>query len=225
MTSAPSHKLWYLNQFELFAELSEPDIDALAGIMNQKTFPKGDAIYFPGDPAKTIYLLIKGRVRITQISDEGKEAILAILAPGDIFGELALLDDEGVRNEIVEAMEDCLICYIAKSDFEGFLIQKPALNLKVTKFIGLRLRRIENQIYNLIFKDAFSRLESLLERLAEDYGEPHPEGVLITIKLTHQDLGNLINATRPTVSEYLAELKKQGRIQTLGHKIVWCKKP
>ncbi len=220
--TASSSKLWYLNQFELFSDLTAQDIDEIASITAHKEFPKSQVIYFPGDSASTIYILISGKARITQLSDEGKEAILAILAPGDIFGEMALLEDDGEHNEICEALEDCVVCLIKKSDFEGFLMKKPALNLKVTKIIGLRLKRIENQVYNLIFKDTYARLESLLQRLAEEYGEPHPEGTLINIKLTHQDLGNLINATRPTVTEYLAQMKKNGIIKSFGHKIVLC---
>ncbi|HEY9688132.1 MAG TPA: Crp/Fnr family transcriptional regulator [Coleofasciculaceae cyanobacterium] len=217
--SKPS-KLWYLSQFKLFSEMSHPEMEEMDRITVMKEYKKAQPIYLPGDPANTIYLLKKGKVRITHISDEGKEATLAILAPGDIFGELALLDEGETRNEVAEALEDCYICLVNKENFEQMLMMKPGLSLKITKFLGLRLKTIENQVQNLVFKDVPARLEELLGRLAKEFGTAHPEGTLVNIKLTHQEIGNLINASRQTVSECLGDLKQQGKIKTEGHKIV-----
>lgn len=185
---------------------------------------KFQPIYLPGDQADKIYLLKKGKVKISRISEEGKLLTLAILGPGDFFGEMALLDseipNENYRDEIAEAIEDTYLCMIDKASFEMILQSKPKLNLKVTKLIGFRLRTIENQMENLLFRDSVGRLEFLLVKLAKDFGIPHPEGVLIDIKLSHQDLGNLINSTRQTVSETITRFKQEGKIKVLGKKIL-----
>ncbi len=218
-------KLWYLRQFNLFSEMTPPEMTEIDRITVMKQVPKYENIYLPGDAANTIYLLKKGKVRIVCYSEDGQEAVLDLLGPGDIFGELALLGDDEPRNEFAQAIEDSYICMIDRSLFERLLITKPHLNLKITKFMGLRLKTIENKIQNLLFNDAEGRVFSLLQQMAHDFGEPHPEGVLINIRLTNREIGNLVKASRQTVSECIGKLRKSGKIRALNNRWLLLSQP
>ncbi len=213
-------KLWYLSQSRLFSELTPEEMVDIEKMTVMTETPKRNSIYLPGDQADKIYLIKKGKVRISRISQGGEEFTLAILGSGDFFGELSLLDDQEPRNEMAEALEDTLLCLISKNDFENILASKPRLNLKVTKLMGWRIRSFENRIENLIFKSTAQRLEILLKELAHEFGVSHAEGILIDLKLSHEELGKLINASRQTVSEVVTTMKKQGKLIPEGRKIV-----
>ncbi len=220
MTPASESKLWYLSQINLFAAMLPEEMKQMEAMTSMCSTPKYEPIYLPGDPADSIYLLKKGRVRISRLSPEGKQIILSILEPGDIFGEVALIDDGSEQDSIAEAMEDTLLCIVRKTDFEQFLSTHPGLNLKVTKLIGLRLRQITNQMDALVFKSAEQRLKELLIRLSQEYPKPVADGTLINITLTHQELGELTNIARQTVTELLKRLENQGLIRFEKRRIV-----
>lgn len=192
----------------------------MAEITEMHTIPKGAPIYLPGDAAQAIYLLKTGRVRIARLSEDGKQITLSYLEAGNIFGELALLDDEGRHENIAEAVEESLLCLVQKKDFEDFLQRHPELSLKITKWMGFRLKQIENKVEDLVFKSAEERLWTLLQNLARDYPKKVPQGTLITLPMTHQNLGELTNIARPTVTELLKRLEAQGQIQVEKRRII-----
>lgn len=204
-------KIWYLKQFNLLSGLSDGEISKLENLIRIISVAKKQFLYFPEDPSDSIYLLKEGRVKISKISDGGKEITLDILEPGEIFGELAIVD-EGPRQTLAEVLEDALIYAINRKDFIGFAENKPDLAFKLTKLIGLRRRDIESKIEALVFRDVPSRLASLLLQLAANHGKPDQKGMRLNLKLTHQELGNLIGSTRETTTTWLNEFRKKGLI-------------
>ncbi|PIQ29122.1 hypothetical protein COW36_17980 [bacterium (Candidatus Blackallbacteria) CG17_big_fil_post_rev_8_21_14_2_50_48_46] len=219
-TSDTISKLWYLSQINLFSAMEQDEMKQMEEMTQMCTTPKNEPVYLPGDPATSIYLLKKGRIRISRLSEEGKQIILSILEPGDIFGELALIEEAGEQDSIAEAMEDSLLCLVRKEDFENFLAMHPDLNLRVTKWMGLRLRQITNQMDALVFKSAEQRLLELLQRLSQEYPKPVKDGMLINLTLTHQELGELTNIARPTVTELLKKLENKGLIRFEKRRVV-----
>ena len=209
-------KLWYLSQINLFKAMSSAEMEQMREITVMHTIPKWSPIYLPGDPAEAIYLLKSGRVRISRLSEEGKQIILTYLEAGNIFGELALIEAGAVHENIAEAVEDTLLCLIRTNDFEDFLKAHPDLSLRITKWMGLKLRQIENKVEDLVFKTAEERLKTLLQNLARDYAKPQEDGVMINIPLTHQNLGELTNIARPTVTDLLKRLEDKEFIR-LSH--------
>ncbi len=139
--------------------------------------------------------------------ENGKQITLAILKPGDIFGEVTLFGGEK-HDTIAEAIENSYICYISKNNFEDLLIRQPELSLKITRQIGKRLKSIESKIENLVFHDSTYRLVTLLLELSKSDGKETAEGLLIDFRITHEDIGDLIAVNRQTVTEKLNELKK-----------------
>jgi CRP/FNR family transcriptional regulator len=207
MINEVKSKIWYLKHFDLFSELPAEDLKFLDQISYMMKFPKKEYIYFPEDPANTIFLLKEGRVKISLLTEKGRELTLAILEPGEVFGELALVD-EGNRQTLAEALEDTLICVIKREDFKKLLKKQPDLALKIIKLIGLRRKAIESKIEYLVFRDVPARLAHLLLNLAEEYGVKTSEGIKLRVRLTHQEIGNLIGATRETTTATLNRLKE-----------------
>ncbi|MBI5588677.1 MAG: Crp/Fnr family transcriptional regulator, partial [Deltaproteobacteria bacterium] len=144
-----------------------------------------------GDKAETVYILKEGRVRITQFSAGGKELTVDILEPGDVFGELTVAGEQ-VRASGAAAKEDSYICAIKRKDFEDFIGKMPDFSLTITKWIGLRLRRVESRFMDMLFQDVRSRLMTIFRDLAQKYGVPVDNGRKITIRLSHKEIASLV---------------------------------
>lgn len=204
-------KLWYISTNRLFQNLPKEEQDEMTSMLKPVNVKKRSFVYSAGDKSDTIYILKEGRIKISRLTEEGRELTLEILEPGDIFGELALAGEEE-REASAEALEDSFICAIKRGDFEGFVSNNPMLSLSITKWIGWRLKRIENRFENLIFQDVRGRLLSTLRDLAGKYGEDMEKGRKIAIRLSHQELANLVGSTRETVTVELNNLKRTGDI-------------
>ena len=187
----------------------------LAGRTTMKNYRKKEVIYLPGQPGEHIYLLKKGVVKISRITSEGRELTMALLKPGEIFGELEALGETKADTQ-AEAHSDAMICILTRNDLMGLMKAKPELGIRLSKIIGFRRQVIENRMENLIFRNISQRLSSLFIELSEQFGMPGDAGVKITIPLTHEDIANLIGAARATVSETLNEFKNNGLIETSG---------
>lgn len=185
------------------------DVDYLASICHLEKISKNTVIYLPGDPSDTVYFLKEGRVRISRLSEEGRQITLLVLDTGAIFGEIVVLDENNTHDNIAETMEDSFICHTSKQNFEHFLQRNPDLSLKVAKLVGQRLRQIENRLEDMAFLTTEARLRKLLDNLAQDYGQDTASGKRIDLRLTHQELGQLIHASRQTVTELLNQFEAE----------------
>jgi CRP/FNR family transcriptional regulator len=134
---------------------------------------------------------------------------MAICRPGQPFGELTLSDDRAHRL-LAEALTDVELCSIAKSALMQFAAERPQLSLRLTKWVDRQLQEVQVRLEELLFKDVPTRLARVLLRLAEEHGEPTPEGVLIDLPLTHQELAELIGSTRETTSLTLGAFTREG---------------
>lgn len=202
-------KLWHLENFNLLKSLSLLDKMKMAKKIKDSFIKKNEYIYFPEDPSSSLYFLKKGRVKIGTYSDEGKEIIKAILGPGEIFGELSLID-EGRRKDFAIALDnDVKICAMSMDDMQEMMSNNSNLNLKVTKLIGFRLQKIERRLEALIFKDARTRIIDFIREMGEEQGQKIGQEILVKHFLTHQDMANLTATSRQTVTTVLNELKEQ----------------
>ena len=204
-------KLWYLKKFNLFDTMGMEEMESISQMVAENEIAKKQPVFLEGDPSENLYFLKKGRVKITRIDESGKEFTLTLLEPGEIFGELGLFD-ESPRETAAVALEDSLICTMRRNDFEKLMENKPELSLKLNKLMGLRVRRIENRIQELLFRDVPSRLAGLILRLLEQHSREMRDGVKINIKLSQQEIANLIGATREMTSSVLNSFKKDGLI-------------
>ena len=205
------NKLWYLKRFNFLDAMTHKELELLSEMVVNNEVKKKQPIYLTGDPSENLYFLKEGRVKITRIDESGKEFTLTLLEPGEIFGELGLFDD-APRETTAVALEDSIICLMKRQDFEKYAASKPELSFKLNKLMGLRFRQIENRIEELLFRDVPSRLARLLLRLVDQHLRQTKQGTRINIKLSQQELANLIGATREMTSMVLNSFKKQGLI-------------
>lgn len=211
-------KIWYLSKFNLFKGMTSQEMDMVGKMTTMKSFRKKEPIYLMGQPGKSVYLLKKGVVKVSRILPDGRELVLALLKAGEIFGELEAVNEED-RQAQAEAHDDVMICVMNRNDFLKLMQSKPELGVRLNKIIGFRRRVIENKLENLIFKSIPQKIGILLTELAEQFGKRESRGVLIDLSLTHQDMANLIAASRTTVTEALQSFKDKGFIDMEGKRI------
>ncbi|MGE3151990.1 MAG: Crp/Fnr family transcriptional regulator [Nitrospiraceae bacterium] len=220
--SAATNKLWFLKHIRLFDGISPSEMQEMEKITRMEEVKKRQPLYLPGDPSSNVYLLKKGRVKIANTAPSGKEVTFDILEPGEVFGELEVLED-APRSTSAEALDDALICVIPRKDFDQYLAMHPNVTVKLTKLIGLRLKKIQSRIEDLVFRDVPARLAHLLSELSKSDGVAEKQGVRLKVKLTHQEMANLIGCSRETVSATMGQFRDQGLIQMDGRTITILK--
>lgn len=213
--SDPS-SIWYLENLDLLSFIC-PTKMANGGmeIMTEATreFKKGEFIFFQNQPAQNIFLLHKGRVKVGTYSDEGREIIKAILQPGEIFGELAILGTEENRRDFAQAMDDEVgCCVMALDDMRALMYEDKEFSLKVTRWLGLRIQKTERRLESLVFKDARGRVIDFLKDLAAEKGKKVGSETLVNHFFAHKDIASLTATSRQTVTSILNELREQNLI-------------
>ena len=214
-----SERVWYLQKCGLFEHLPDAELVELERRARLRKIPRNGTIYFPRDDADAIYVVLEGRVRLVSITRDGKQAILALFEPGDLFGELALAGADR-RDDYAEAVVSSQVLCVPRDAVEAVMERNPNLTLAVTKLIGWRRRRLERRLRSLLFASNRERLTSLLWDLLEQYGSRVSDGVLLDIRLSHQDLANLIGVTRESVTLALGELQSEGVVSLGRQRIV-----
>jgi CRP-like cAMP-binding protein len=210
---------WFLKSCPLFEQLPADDLARLESRSLARTFARGSLIYLPSDASDHVLLLTSGRVKLYHLTSEGKQAVLALVEPGDLFGELAVYD-RGPREEFAEAMESSTVVKISGDEIRHLMASRPDVSLGVTRLMGLRRRRIERRLKALLFRSNRERLVHLLLELAETYGRRTPAGVEIEIRLSHQELASIIGSTRETVTVLLGELQAEGSLTIKRRQLV-----
>jgi len=216
---ADNSKLWYLENFNMFKGLDTPSMEKLNTISSMQTISKNQPIYFAKEPSNSIFFLKKGRVKLTRTSPEGKELIIALVSPGEIFGELGVIDD-GERTDYAYTTDESLICAISTNDFKEFISKNPELNLKVTKHIGFKLRKYSKRIEDLIFKDAPQRVISFILNFAVEHGKKIGDELFIKPFMKHQEIAELTACSRQTVNAVLTDLRDKGIINFDRRKLI-----
>ncbi len=212
-------QLWYIKHCRLFERLSPDELRRLEQRARIRKFPKNTPIYFPNEAAESVFLLAEGRVKLCSYTPDGKQAILAFIEPGEVFGELTLAG-EAQRDEHAETMQPSTVVLLPGEVVSELMHHSPALSLGVTKLIGLRRKRVERRLKTLLFRSNRERLLHLFLDLAEQYGETHPDGVRIRVRLSHLDLASVIGTTRETMTLLLGELRTSGLIGVERHRFV-----
>lgn len=203
-------KLWYLKNVKLFEELGSEELERLAGMTSMTHVEPSEPIYFPGDDSRTVYILKKGRIKISRSTPEGKRITLALLEPGEIFGGLSLAD-QASRETRAEAVAESVVCAVSRDRFIEFLAEHPELNFEVTRMMGDRRRAIETRLEALLFRDAPDRLAYILNDLFENHAEETDGDP--TLNVSHRDLAELTGLTRPTTTQLLNELQEEGVLE------------
>jgi CRP/FNR family cyclic AMP-dependent transcriptional regulator len=200
----------YLSGVELFRDLSDRDRTELERMTTITNVPRGRIFYQPEDVSEVLFLIKQGRVQLYRISPEGKKLVIATLGTGTLFGEMALLGQQ-MHNAFAEAMDDCVILVMSRTDLERLILSKPILGQRMLEITDRRLSDAESRLEDMAFKGIPARLASLLLRLAAERNAQEIVG------LTHQDLAETIGTYRETATQVLNDMKLAGLIE-IGRK-------
>lgn len=211
-----------LNGIPFFANFSKEDMAHVEEIITEKSFKKNSIILMEDETKNYMYIVFSGKVKIVQISEEGKEQIFAIHKKGDFFGEMALLDGKTQPANVV-AMEDATVGLIAKSNFEKYFLRNETALKQIIFMLCERLRNSWLILRVLSFSDAEQRVRAVLAHLSSMYGIKDLRGTVIPLKLTHKEIANYTALARETVSRLLARLCQSGDIEILENKNIVIK--
>lgn len=199
----------YLEQTQLFSDLTADERSSVTGHIAIREFQKGQVILFEEDANKYMYSVLSGEVKVFHTTEEGKESIVAFHGVGESFGEVSLIDQQAIPATVV-ALERSLVLIIGRDDFFELIRTQPKVMHKLLLLLTGRLRLAWNQVRMLHFKDASYRIMTSIKDLSMERGEPVPEGVLLKMRLTHQNIADMTGLTRETVTRIIDKWKKKG---------------
>ncbi len=212
-------KIWYLKNIDIFSHLRDEEYKIIDKDSSLREIRKGEFLYLQGTSDKNVYFVKRGAVKITKLTPNGKIIILDIIKGGTLLGEMGLVETHE-RDETAEVIEDGLICTMSKDNFDKLLKMVPGLAIRITKMMGLRRWKIENKLLDLLYSTVEQRLARTVLNLLDDFGTPQDGGYLIKIKLTHQDIADLVASTRETVTSTLNHLKTDNIIDIASKYII-----
>ncbi len=211
--------LWYLRKIPFLEKVAPHVLAELVQIVEIREIPRRQVIYLPGDPGDRVFFINGGRVKCSKVTRDGKELTLAYRGAGHMFGELCVMDG-APREEMAEAMKNAIITEIPRERFRDLLLSDAGLSFDFATVVGQRRRQIETKVEHLVFRDVQAKLAALLLELGTEYGVETEDGIQIGLKITHQEMANLIGSTRETISLTLAQFKKKGLLDLSGRAVI-----
>ena len=201
------------------AYLGLEDFERAGVRVSERHLGTKELIFAPGDPDGQLYFLLEGTVRLYKIYGEYKEATVALLKDGGVFGGLSL--DEGRWQDVfAEAVTDARVAVVRKSFLSEVMMRRPELAMKLLSSFSERLRQSDEVIESLLDREVSARLATLLSNLGDRFGEPEGSGTVLNVRLTHQDLANMIFSTREAVLKVMGEFQSYGVIETHSRRII-----
>ena len=184
----------------------------------ERRYAAKDTLFAPGDPGSQLYFLLDGTVRLYRIYGGYKEATVALLKNEGVFGELGL--DEGSRQSVfAEALTGVTVAVVRKSILTEAIKRRPEFALKLLSSCSERLRQSDEVIESLLDREVSARLATLLSHLGDRFGEADGSATVLKVRLTHQDLANMIVSTREAVSKVMSEFQREGLIEVRNRTI------
>jgi CRP/FNR family transcriptional regulator, cyclic AMP receptor protein len=209
---------WLTGRLGLLNGLSQPALLRFNAMVRTTKRRRGEWIFVLGDAADSIYFLKRGRLKITALSEDGHEVLHEIVGPGEIFGDTSTI--LGIpRTTSAQALEASLVCELRRNDFETLLVTYPELSFQLLKSVGLRLKHAEAHLVNVICNDVSHRVKkALIDLIVNESGAPSDRP--IKIKITQQDLANLIGASRQKTWQALKELEDSSVLRLMYRSIL-----
>lgn len=201
-----------LSRAPLFEALDEDGAKALRSMLNDVELPRGDRLFDEGDAGDRLYVVLEGKIKLTRAASDGRENLLSVLGPGEMFGELSLFDPRP-RTASAVAITDARLAALAHADLLSWLTGRPDVALHLLRALAQRLRRANDVMADLVFTDVPGRVAKALLDLADRFGEPQGDGLQVHHDLTQEELAQLVGASRETVNKALADFAARGWLQ------------
>jgi len=202
-----------LRDVPLFQGLSDAEIRSIAAHAVVRSVARNTVLLREGEPPVSLYVVRRGRVRVSVSGEDGRELVLTMLGPRELFGELALIDGEP-RSATVMATDDSEIAVVSRADFTECLRKNPDIAIKLLKGLALRVRELNEKVKGFAMLDVQGRVEHLLQRLALER-----DGQLVTDPITQQEIANMVGASREMVSRIINQMRSDGVIEINGRAI------
>lgn len=199
----------------LFEGLDETELGKVSALARVKNYPARAVVVRQGDPAAALFAIVRGRLKVVATGPDGNDTVLGIMGEREVFGEVALLDG-GPRSATCSAVEACDLLEIDRTAFLELLRESPSISVKLLRVLAQRLRRLSQRSEDAAFLDVPSRLARSLLDLAARFGErptPRAPEIRISLRLSQQELGDLVGATRESVNKHLGDWTRQGVIK------------
>ena len=210
-------KIELLQNIQLFSSLTEKELQDVAGKIRIEEFRKNEIVMREEDTNEFMYIILAGQVKVIQATEDGKEILLAIHKTHEFFGEVSLIDGK-TSPATVQASEDSFIAIISRKDFHSLISAQGKVLDALLQILCGRLRDSWRRIYLLNFKHASDRVKTLFFSLSFENGSKTPDGIVLNLKLTHQEIADMTGLTRESVTRVLDKLQKEGAITVLKNK-------
>ncbi|MGH7152298.1 MAG: Crp/Fnr family transcriptional regulator [Acetobacteraceae bacterium] len=206
----------------LFEAMKPDELDEVLRLSSERRFPRGASIFQKGDEGSSMMAVLTGRVRVSSVSAEGREVTLNVIKPGQVFGEIALLDGKP-RSADCGAIEETTLLVLDRRNFLPFLRRNEGLYLRLLAVLCEKLRQTSTALEDLALFDLPARLARVLLKLATDYGRQGKEGTRIDVKMSQRDLSNLVASTRESVNKQLRIWRDDGVVDFDSGYLVVCR--
>lgn len=210
-----------LRKAQLFSGLGDGELASIAALAQPKRYEPRDVVVQQSDPGGELFLIVQGHLKVVSAGADGRDTALGIMGPGEVFGEIPLLDG-GPRSATVAALEHCELLMIRREPFLHLLETSPKIAIELLRVLATRLRRLTERSGDLAFLRVGERLAKRIVGLADEYGQQQPDGgIKITLKLSQQEIGDLVNATRESANKHIKAWEDEGLVsQDHGHLVI-----
>ncbi|MGB9715671.1 MAG: Crp/Fnr family transcriptional regulator [Thermodesulfovibrionales bacterium] len=213
------NEIEHLKKIQLFTSLTDDELYQIKDKLSLKKYKKHEVILFEEDTTEYMYIILNGKIKVTQSTEDGKEILLAMHHSGEFFGEMSLIDGKTSPATVV-AMEDSSVAIISRKEFFTLIRTQMKILDNLLLILCSRLRDAWEKIQLLNLKNASQRIKILFLMLSDRYGEKTDEGITLNIKLTHQEIAEMTGMTRETVTRMLDKWQKDGEIKVLKNKFI-----
>ncbi len=193
----------------LFQGVAPEAREALASALQYSDYTRGDTVFTEGEQGDTLFIVLTGKVKVGRRAADGRENMLSVMGPSDMFGELSLFDP-GPRTATATVLTDARLASLAHAALRPWLNDRPEIAEQLLRVLARRLRRTNDALADLIFTDVPGRVAKALLELAERFGTQEGEGVRVHHDLTQEELAQLVGASRETVNKALADFASRG---------------
>jgi len=219
MSMAENVKIEFLRNIKLFSSLSDEDLYHISSKVSIEEFKKNEVVLREEDTNEFMYIILFGSAKVTQTLKDGKEIILSIHKSDDFFGEISLIDGK-TSPATVTATDNSLIAIVSKKDFYSLIFSQNKVLENLLRILCMRLRESWKRIELLNFKNATDRIKMIFLILSYDNGQKTEEGIVLNIKLTHQNIADMTGLTRETVTRVIDKWQSSGEIAVLKNKLI-----
>jgi CRP/FNR family cyclic AMP-dependent transcriptional regulator len=208
-----------LRRTPLFATLDQDAAQSLRASMNEIELARGDLLFHEGDPGDSLYVVLRGKIKLGRTSGDGRENLVAVLGPGEMFGELSLFDP-GPRSAGATALVDSTLLGLSSDELTPWLATRPDVARALLRAIARRLRRTNDSMSDLVFSDVPGRVAKALLDLSARFGTPAEDGIHVAHDMTQEELAQLVGASRETVNKALADFAGRGWLRLEARAVV-----